>query len=64
VILLFIFLIGCLAMSLVAVGLLFALASVGYGNEYASDSSDLPDQPQEAARVLEHREAARFKGQL
>ena len=46
-ILLFIFLIGCLVMSLVAVGLLFALASVGYGQEYSSNGSAVTAESQE-----------------
>ena len=40
-ILLFIFILGCFVTSIVAVGLLFALAAVGYGDEYKSDGTAL-----------------------
>jgi hypothetical protein len=49
---LFIFIIGCFVTSLVAVGLLFALAAVGDGDEYESDSSPSSGQAQKFARRI------------
>ena len=55
-ILLFIFLIGCLVMSLVAVGLLFALSAVGYGDDYLTVSSARSRVTQEATRGAQQQE--------
>lgn len=54
---LFIFLIGCLVMSLVVLGLLFALASVGYGDVYESDSSESSGKAAEPFRRILQPEA-------
>lgn len=57
-ILLFIFLIGCFVMSLVAVGLLFALASVGYADEYKADSAENSGETAEPLRRIKQRDPA------
>lgn len=54
---LFIFIIGCFVTSLVAVGLLFALAAVGDSDEFESDSSPSSGQAREFARRILRPEA-------
>ena len=58
-ILLFIFILGCFVMSIVAVGLLFALASVGYGDVYKVESSDTEAEAQPFPRRVMQPEPAR-----
>jgi hypothetical protein len=56
-ILLFIFILGCFVLSIVAVGLLFALASVGYGDVYKEDSSATEAEAQPFPRRVLQPEA-------
>jgi hypothetical protein len=51
-ILLYIFILGCFVMSMVAVGLLVAFASVGYGDVYEADSES-PGDAAQARRILQ-----------
>ncbi len=57
-ILLFIFILGCFVTSIVAVGLLFALAAVGYGDEYKSDGTALAAETQEPPRKILYPESS------
>jgi hypothetical protein len=51
-ILLYIFILGCFVMSIVAVGLLVAFASVGYGDVYEAEGESSGDAAQ-ARRILQ-----------
>ena len=57
-ILLFIFILGCFVLSIVAVGLLFALASVGYGDVYKAEGSATEEQAQPFPRRVLQPEPA------
>ena len=52
-ILLYIFILGCFVMSMVAVGLLVAFASVGYGDVYEAESSHSAAEEPQSRRILQ-----------